>query len=136
VPRQAIEHKLTRPFKPQTNGMAERFNRRIVQAIQNAPAASRNGGKNKFDSHDERNAFIHAFVHDYNRTRLRCLGYLAPIQALASQTGHNTKAGTHVCACKNCVFCCHGFPLSRIGAKILVSSSGKIAVLAVRGGAA
>jgi Integrase core domain len=89
-----IKHKLTRPFRPQTNGMVERFNRRIAGAIQNAPAATRNGGKNKFDSHDERNAFIHAFVHDYNRTRLRCLGYLAPIQALANQTGHNTFAGT------------------------------------------
>jgi transposase len=87
-----IKHKLTRPFKPQTNGMAERFNRRIAQAIQSAPAASRNGGKNKFDSHEDRNAFIHTFVHDYNRTRLRCLGYLAPLQALANQTGHNTLA--------------------------------------------
>ncbi len=85
-----IKHKLTRPFRPQTNGMVERFNRRIAEAIQHAPAASRNGGKNKFDSHDERNAFLQAFVHDYNRTRLRCLGYLAPIQALANHPGHNT----------------------------------------------
>jgi len=90
----AITHKLARPFRPQTNGMVERFNRRIAEAIKNAPAASRNGGKNKFDSHDERNAFIHAFVHDYNRTRLRCLAYLAPLQALANQPGHNTEAGT------------------------------------------
>ncbi|MGO9983388.1 MAG: hypothetical protein ACLPIX_04145, partial [Rhodomicrobium sp.] len=43
-------------------------------------------------THAGRNAFIHAFVHNYNRTRLRCLGYLAPLQALANQTGHNTKA--------------------------------------------
>jgi IS30 family transposase len=90
----AIKHKLARPFRPQTNGMVERFNRRIAEVIRHAPAASRNGGKNKFDTHDERNAFIDAFVHDYNRTRLRCLGYLAPIQALANQTGHNTQAGT------------------------------------------
>jgi transposase InsO family protein len=85
-----IRHKLARPFRPQTNGMAERFNRRIAEAIKNAPAAPRNGGKNKFDTHNERNAFIKAFVHDYNRTRLRCLSYLAPLQALANQTGHNT----------------------------------------------
>ena len=91
-----IKHKLTRPFRPQTNGMVERFNRRIAEAIHNVPAASRNGGKNKFDTHDERNAFILTFVHDYNRTRLRCLGYIAPCQALANQPGHNTKAGTHV----------------------------------------
>jgi transposase InsO family protein len=92
--KKRITHKLTRPFRPQTNGMVERFNRRIADAIHNAPAASRNGGKNKFDCHDERNAFIHAFVRDYNHTRLRCLGYLAPLQALANQTGHNTEAGT------------------------------------------
>jgi transposase InsO family protein len=85
-----ITHKLTRPFKPQTNGMVERFNRRIAEAIRNAPPASRNAGKNKFDTQDERNAFIHSFVDDYNRTRLRCLGYIAPLQALANQQGHNT----------------------------------------------
>jgi len=72
--------------------MAERFNRRIAEAIRNAPATSRNGGKNKFDTHDERNAFIHAFVHDYNRTRLRCLKYLAPLQALTNQPGHDIRA--------------------------------------------
>ncbi len=94
--RKRIKHKLARPFRPQTNGMVERFNRRIAEAIQNAPAASRNGGKNKFATHDERNAFIHAFVHGYNRTRLRCLGYLAPLKALANQPGHNT--------CKDVIF--------------------------------
>ncbi|MGO9544384.1 MAG: DDE-type integrase/transposase/recombinase [Rhodomicrobium sp.] len=87
-----IRHRLTRPFKPQTNGMAERFNRRLAEALNNAPPASRNGGKNRFPTHAGRNAFIHAFVHNYNRTRLRCLGYLAPLQALANQTGHNTLA--------------------------------------------
>ncbi|HET7410035.1 MAG TPA: hypothetical protein VFJ13_07525, partial [Paracoccaceae bacterium] len=50
-------------------------------------------GKNKFTSHAERDAFLHAFVRDYNRTRLRCLGYLAPLQALGNQPGHNTDAG-------------------------------------------
>ena len=28
-----IDHRLTKPFKPQTNGMVERFNRRIAEAI-------------------------------------------------------------------------------------------------------
>ncbi len=41
-----------------------------------------------------REASFAKFVHDYNRTRLKCLGYLAPIQALANHTGPNTKAGT------------------------------------------
>jgi hypothetical protein len=34
-------------------------------------------------------------VHDYNRTRLKCLGYQAPVQALANHTRPNTNAGTH-----------------------------------------
>jgi IS30 family transposase len=89
-----IKHRLTRPFHPQTNGMVERFNRRIAQAIRNAPIANRNGGKNHFDTHIQRNAFIHAFVDAYNRTRLRCINYTAPLQALSNQTENNTKAGT------------------------------------------
>jgi transposase InsO family protein len=32
-----IEHRLTRPFRPQTNGMVERFNRRIAEAIGRQP---------------------------------------------------------------------------------------------------
>ena len=42
-----------------------------------------------------RDAFIHTFVNAYNRTRLRCLNYSAPIQALANQTEDNTEAGAH-----------------------------------------
>lgn len=61
------------------------------------PAASRNGGKNKFDTHDERNAFIHALVHDYDRTRLRCLNYVTPLQALANQPAHNTIGDCSLC---------------------------------------
>lgn len=88
-----IKHRLTRPFRPQTNGMVERFNRRIADAIRQHKAAARNGGKNKFDTHAERNAFIDRFVYNYNRTRLRCLAYKAPIGALLNHTGQNTQAG-------------------------------------------
>jgi transposase InsO family protein len=70
-----IAHRLTRPFRPQTNGMVERFNRRLAEALRAAPALARNGGKNKFTSHAERDAFLLAFVASYNRTRLRCLAY-------------------------------------------------------------
>ena len=91
--RHGIKHRLTRPFRPQTNGMVERFNRRLAEAMRRHKAAQRNGGKNKFDSHAERNAFIATVVDNYNRTRLRCLGYHAPIEALLNQAEHNTCAG-------------------------------------------
>ncbi len=90
-----IEHRLTRPFHPQTNGMVERFNRRLAQALRDAPPASRNRGKNRFDTHQQRNQFIRDVVDAYNHTRLRCLDYKAPIEALNNPTGHNTKAGVH-----------------------------------------
>ena len=88
-----IEHRLTRPFHPQTNGMAERFNRRLAEALREAPPASRNGGKNRFNTHDQRNVFIKTFVENYNRTRLRCLDYRAPLETLNNLPEHNTKAG-------------------------------------------
>ena len=90
-----VRHKLTRPYRPQTNGMAERFNRRLAEALHSHPRSTANAGKNRFDDHLQRNHFIHAFVHDYNRTRLRCLGHKAPAEILANLTGHHTKAGTY-----------------------------------------
>jgi hypothetical protein len=94
---QTIRHRLTRPYRPQTNGMVERFNLRIAAAIRARQAASRNAGKNKFDSHQERNDFLVRFVADYNRTRLKCLAYKAPIDALNNLPGPNTFAGTNGC---------------------------------------
>ena len=88
----AIQHRLTKPFKPQTNGMVERFNRRIAEALRTAPRANRNGGKNRFNTHAERNRFITNLVDTYNRTRLRCLKYKTPRQVLYNLTKHNTKA--------------------------------------------
>jgi transposase InsO family protein len=91
-----IDHRLTRPFHPQTNGMAERFNRRIADALRSQPPTG-NAGKNKFASNASRDAFLFDFVDSYNKTRLRCLNYQAPQQALANLAGHNTKAGMTPC---------------------------------------
>jgi transposase-like protein len=87
-----IDHRLTKPFRPQTNGLVERFNRRIVEAIGRQP--KRGSAHRLFVSHADRDAFLNRFVQDYNRTRLKCLGYLAPIQALNNLPGPNTFAGT------------------------------------------
>ena len=94
--KHAIKHKLTRPYRPQTNGMAERFNRRLAEAIRNHPPIDANNGKNRFATQQQRNDFIRAFVRDYNRTRLRCLGHRAPAELLANLPGHNTHAGTQL----------------------------------------
>ena len=88
-----IRHKLTRPYRPQTNGMVERFNRRIAEALASRPALADNAGRNRFASHDERNAFIHDVVARYNRRRLRCVDYTAPLEHLANLTKHYTCAG-------------------------------------------
>ena len=89
-----ILHRLTRPYTPRTNGMVERFNRRLGEAIAGAPRfrddARRRG---TFASHGEREAFLLDFVAAYNHTRLRCLAYQTPIQLLNNQLGDNTQAG-------------------------------------------
>jgi hypothetical protein len=94
--RHGVRHKLTRPYRPQTNGMAERFNRRLAEALHNHPGSGINAGKNRFRDHAQRNAFIKNFVSCYNRTRLRCLGHQAPAECLANLPGHNTKAGIQI----------------------------------------
>jgi len=92
--KRKIDHRLTRPYRPQTNGLVERFNRRIGDAIGREP--KRGTAHRRFLSHTDRDAFLNRFVHDYNRTRLKCLGYLAPLQALNNPPGPNTFAGTTI----------------------------------------
>ena len=88
-----VTHKLTRPYTPKTNAMVERFNRRLSEALRSVPPNGDNQNKNRFHSHDERNRFIAKTVDAYNHTRLRCLNYTAPKQALNNLTEDNTKAG-------------------------------------------
>ena len=89
-----ITHRLIRPFHPQTNGMVERFNRRLGDHLGRMPQ-NRAAHHRRFRHHAERDAYLYTFVADYNRTRLRCLGYQAPAELLANLTGHNTKAGVN-----------------------------------------
>jgi transposase InsO family protein len=90
--RHHITHTLTRPFRPQTNGMVERFNRRIAEHLDRIPHNTA-GHHKRFANRAERDRYVLNFVHDYNRTRLRCLDYRAPAEALANLAGDNTGEG-------------------------------------------
>lgn len=89
--RAGIVHRTTRPYRPQTNGMVERFNRRLSEAMRAVPQIRDNARhRTRFASHAERELFLLSFVAAYNRTRLRCLGYRAPIDILNNHTEDNT----------------------------------------------
>ena len=92
-----ITHRPTRPYRPQTDGMAERFNRRLSAAMHALPQARDNSRhQTRFTSHAERANFLLTFVADYNRTRLRCLNYHAPLDVLNNQTEDNTPGRAHL----------------------------------------
>ena len=92
--RHGVKHKLTRPRRPQTNGMVERFNRRIQDAIMRKGKIAANSGRNVFTSHEERNSYILDFVDHYNQTRLACLKYQSPTHMLIKYD-HNNNTDDH-----------------------------------------
>jgi transposase-like protein len=68
-----IEHRLTQPRTPQTNGMIERFNGRIAEVLTTT----------RFDSAESLAQTIERYVQVYNQhIPQKAIGHIAPIQAL------------------------------------------------------
>ena len=70
---QAIEHRLTKPRHPQTNGMVERFNGRIADILKTT----------RFDSSADLKQTLENYLEVYNQhIPQKALGHITPIQAL------------------------------------------------------
>lgn len=68
-----VEHRLTKPRTPQTNGMVERFNGRLSQVLRS----------HHFNSAEDLEKTLHRFVWLYNHhLTQKALGHVAPGQAL------------------------------------------------------
>jgi len=77
-----IKHRWTRPYRPQTNGKVERFNRTL--AAEWAYAAS-------YDSDEARTATYQAWIHHYNHHRPHTgIGGQTPSDRVPNLTGKNT----------------------------------------------
>ena len=80
-----IKHKYTRPYRPQTNGKVERFNRTLSQECLYAQT---------WESDDERIAALPRFLHRYNyhrpHTALRGFPPVHRTPVVTNLSGHNT----------------------------------------------
>ena len=64
-----IEHRLTKPYTPKTNGMVERFNGRIKEILEN----------NRFDSYKKLEESFTHYLKCYNHfNKQKVLGYKTP----------------------------------------------------------
>jgi transposase InsO family protein len=74
-------HKVTRPFRPQTNGKAERFNQTLLREWAYV---------RRYDTNDARLAALPAFVEDYNERRGHgSLGGRTPMSILVNNVSGN-----------------------------------------------
>ena len=85
-----IEHRLTRPRTPRTDGLVEPFNRRLNEAIARKTRRQDNHGKRRFHAHQDRNRFITRFARNSNRARLQRLNYQAPKLSLDKHAEQRT----------------------------------------------
>lgn len=70
---QVIEHRLTKPKHPQTNGMVERFNGRIADILKTT----------RFDSSADLKQTLYNYLEVYNHhIPQKALGHITPVQAL------------------------------------------------------
>jgi transposase InsO family protein len=68
-----IEHRLTKPKTPQTNGMVERFNGRLAQVLRT----------HRFNSAEDLETTLHRYVWLYNaQLPQKALEHVTPLQAL------------------------------------------------------
>jgi transposase InsO family protein len=78
-----IKHSFTRPYRPQTNGKAERF----IQTLSREWAYARS-----YDSSDQRARFLPLFLHDYNFHRPHsALHHLPPSSRLPKSADNLLK---------------------------------------------
>ena len=64
-----IEHRLTNPYTPKTNGMVERFKGRIEEILE----------RNRFDSYNKLTEALNGYLKCYNHfNKQKSLGYKTP----------------------------------------------------------